>query len=219
MVPPFGIFLETATTGTHPRPRRRWNGAAQDRTWQEPQAESYLEECNGSQSVPEDKKSSPNWQMWPPRRTPWSPPSTPALTVAQLTAMREEGARDRRVLEGCQEHPGHPRRQRYRITSASKDALVGPLLYAFSKEDPGAAGRLIKEFAKGNDKLQAQGRFHWWKDVPGLPHVDVLATLPTRDQALAMLVRVLAEPATMLVRVLSRPLRTSRWWRCRPRRS
>jgi large subunit ribosomal protein L10 len=27
-------------------------------------------------------------------------------------------------------------------------ALVGPLLYAFSTEEPGAAGRLIKEFAK-----------------------------------------------------------------------
>ena len=37
-----------------------------------------------------------------------------------------------------------------------KDALTGPLLYAFSQEDPGAAGRLIKEFAKGNDKLQAK---------------------------------------------------------------
>ncbi len=31
-----------------------------------------------------------------------------------------------------------------------KDALTGPLLYAFSQEDSGAAGRLIKEFAKAN---------------------------------------------------------------------
>ena len=33
-------------------------------------------------------------------------------------------------------------------------------------------------------------------------HVDVLASLPTREQALAMLARVLAEPATMFARVV-----------------
>jgi len=33
-------------------------------------------------------------------------------------------------------------------------------------------------------------------------HVDVLASLPTREQALAMLARVLAEPAAMFARVV-----------------
>jgi len=33
-------------------------------------------------------------------------------------------------------------------------------------------------------------------------HVDVLASLPTREQALAMLARVLAEPASMFARVV-----------------
>jgi len=80
-----------------------------------------------------------------------------------------------------------------------QDALVGPLLYAFSTEEPGAAGRLIKEFAKGNDKLQAKV-----VSMGGqvLANLDVLATLPTRDQALAMLARVLAEPATMFARAV-----------------
>jgi large subunit ribosomal protein L10 len=35
--------------------------------------------------------------------------------------------------------------------------------------------------------------------------VDVLASLPTRDQALSMLLSVLSQPATMLVRVLAEP--------------
>ncbi|WP_258286798.1 50S ribosomal protein L10, partial [Escherichia ruysiae] len=39
--------------------------------------------------------------------------------------------------------------------AVAKDQMVGPLLYAFSLEEPGAAGRLIKDAAKGNDKLQA----------------------------------------------------------------
>ena len=36
-------------------------------------------------------------------------------------------------------------------------------------------------------------------------HVDVLASLPTRDQALSMLLSVMVQPATMLVRLLSEP--------------
>ncbi|HEY6027829.1 MAG TPA: 50S ribosomal protein L10, partial [Pseudolabrys sp.] len=82
-----------------------------------------------------------------------------------------------------------------------KDALVGPLLYAFSTEEPGAAGRLIKEFAKSNDKLKAKIVSVEGKLLPAA-HVDVLASLPTREQALAMLARVLAEPATMFARVV-----------------
>jgi large subunit ribosomal protein L10 len=35
--------------------------------------------------------------------------------------------------------------------------------------------------------------------------VDVLASLPTREQALSMLLNVLSQPATMLVRVLAEP--------------
>ena len=84
------------------------------------------------------------------------------------------------------------------------DQLVGPLMYAFSVEDPGAAGRLIKEFAKGNDKLKAKLVAIGGQIYPGT-HVDVLASLPTREQALAMLAGVLAQPATMLARVLAEP--------------
>ncbi|KFN42184.1 hypothetical protein N790_11720 [Arenimonas malthae CC-JY-1] len=83
----------------------------------------------------------------------------------------------------------------------AKDALVGPLLYAFSTEEPGAAGRLIKEFAKGNDKLKAKVVAVGGQVYPA-SHVEVLASLPTREQALAMLARVLAEPATMFARAV-----------------
>ena len=84
------------------------------------------------------------------------------------------------------------------------DALTGPLLYAFSKEDPGAAGRLIKDFAKTNDKLVAKvvsvgGKLY------GAAELERLASLPTRDQALSMLLGLLTQPATQLVRVLAEP--------------
>lgn len=87
---------------------------------------------------------------------------------------------------------------------ATADHLVGPLLYAFSMEDPGAAGRLVKEFAKENPQLEAR-LVAIGGEVHPASHVDVLASLPTRDEALAMLARVLAEPATQMARVMAEP--------------
>jgi large subunit ribosomal protein L10 len=36
-----------------------------------------------------------------------------------------------------------------------RTGLKGPLVLAFSKDDPGAAARVVKDFAKGNEKLVA----------------------------------------------------------------
>lgn len=85
-------------------------------------------------------------------------------------------------------------------SSSASRTLVGPLLYAFSLEEPGSAGRLIKEFAKGNDKLQPKVVSMGGKLLPAA-HVDVLASLPTREQALAMFLNLLMEPATRVARV------------------
>ena len=121
-------------------------------------------------------------------------------TVSQMTAMRKK-ARETGVFLKVVKNTLATRAVGGTEFDGTKDALVGPLLYAFSMEDPGAAGRLIKEFAKGNEKLQAKVVSIGGKTYPG-SHVDVLAALPTRDQALAMLARVLAEPATMFARAV-----------------
>ncbi len=84
------------------------------------------------------------------------------------------------------------------------DKLTGPLLYAFSQEDPGAAARLIKEFAKKNDKLQAR-IVALGGEVMDSSSLDRLASMPTRDQALAMLMGVMKAPIEKLVRTLAEP--------------
>ncbi len=121
-------------------------------------------------------------------------------TVAQMTAMRKK-ARESGVYLRVVKNTLASRAVAGTEFEVVKDVLVGPLLYAFSTEEPGAAGRLIKEFAKGNDKLKAKLVSMEGKLLPA-EHVDVLAALPTREQALAMLARVLAEPATMFARVV-----------------
>ena len=121
-------------------------------------------------------------------------------TVGQMTAMRKK-ARETGVYLRVVKNTLASRAVAGTEFEVVKDSLVGPLLYAFSTEEPGAAGRLIKEFAKGNDKLQAKVVAVGGQLYPA-SHVEVLASLPTLDQALAMLARVLAEPAAMFARAV-----------------
>ena len=122
------------------------------------------------------------------------------ITVGQLTTMRKK-ARENGVYLKVVKNTLAVRAVAGTEFEVVQDKLVGPLLYAFSTEEPGAAGRLIKEFAKGNDKLQPKVVSVGGQLYPA-SHVEVLASLPTRDQALAMLARVLAEPASMFARAV-----------------
>jgi large subunit ribosomal protein L10 len=82
--------------------------------------------------------------------------------------------------------------------------LKGPLILAFSEDDPGAAARLIKAFAKDNVQL-----------VPTLVSIggvvlsgqdlEKVASLPTKDQAIAQLMGVLKAPIGKFVRTLAEP--------------
>lgn len=119
-------------------------------------------------------------------------------TVSQMTAMRKQ-ARETGVFLKVVKNTLASRAVEGTEFACTQDQLVGPLLYAFSLEEPGAAGRLIKEFAKGNDKLQPKLVAIGGEVFPA-SHVEVLASLPTLDQALAMLARVLTEPVTMFAR-------------------
>ena len=81
-------------------------------------------------------------------------------------------------------------------------ALAGPSLLAFSMEDPGAAARILKDFAKQVESFQvkalaASGR------LMGPEQIDVLASLPTRDQAISMLMSVMQAPVAKLVRTIN----------------
>jgi len=122
------------------------------------------------------------------------------ITVGQMTAMRKK-ARETGVFLKVVKNTLASRAVAGTEFEVAQESLTGPLLYAFSTEEPGAAGRLIKEFAKGNDKLKAKVVVVGGQQYPA-SHVDVLASLPTREQALAMLARVLAEPAAMFARAV-----------------
>ena len=125
------------------------------------------------------------------------------LTVSQLTELRKK-ARQGKVFVKVAKNTLVSRAVEGTDYACVKDALVGPMLYAFSQEDPGAAGRLVKEFAKANEKLVPKVVAIGGQMYPG-SHVEKLASLPTREQALAMLMGVMLAPITKLVRTLAEP--------------
>ncbi len=85
-----------------------------------------------------------------------------------------------------------------------QDSLVGPLIMAFSQEDPGAAARLIKDFSKENDKLIAKVIAIGGEVLP-IEQLDALSKLPNREQALSMLMAVMKAPIEKFVRTLNEP--------------
>jgi large subunit ribosomal protein L10 len=125
------------------------------------------------------------------------------LTVGQLTEMRKK-ARQTGVYLKVAKNTLVERAVEGTEYACVQGSLTGPLLFAFSQEDPGAAGRLVREFAKGNQKLVARLVAIGGQMYPAT-HVEKLADLPTRDQALSMLMGVMQAPITKFVRTLAEP--------------
>ena len=83
-----------------------------------------------------------------------------------------------------------------------QEVLIGPTILAFSQEDPGAAARVLKDFAKENDNFEIKALSVGGKLLEA-SQIDVLAKLPTHDQALSILMSVMLAPVTKLTRTLN----------------
>jgi large subunit ribosomal protein L10 len=125
------------------------------------------------------------------------------LTVAQMTELRAKARGSgvymrvvkntlaRKAIAGTSFEPIGPK-------------LKGPLVLAFSKDDPGAAARVLKDFAKTHDKLVPTLVSLGGQVLPG-KDLEKVASLPTREQALAMLMGVMKAPIQKLVGTLVAP--------------
>lgn len=81
-------------------------------------------------------------------------------------------------------------------------ALVGPLVYGFSLDAPGAAARLFKDFAKENKNLEVKA-LSLGSGLLGPDKLDAVASLPTRDEALAKLLATFKAPVSKFVRTIN----------------
>ncbi|MDZ7782898.1 MAG: 50S ribosomal protein L10 [Halioglobus sp.] len=123
------------------------------------------------------------------------------VAVADMTALRQ-GARDNQVTLRVIRNTLARRALQGTDYECVNDALEGPSLFGFSMEDPGAAARLFKDFAKENAEFEVKA-LAVGGQLLGAEQLDVLAKLPTREEALSMLMSVMLAPATKLVRTMN----------------
>jgi large subunit ribosomal protein L10 len=125
------------------------------------------------------------------------------LSVAEMTELRKE-ARNAGVYMRVVKNTLARRAVVGTDFECMQETLKGPILLAFAKDDPGAAARVIKDFAKGHDALQAVSLSAGGQLLPATD-LNKLADLPTLDQARAMLLGVMIAPMSKLVRTLAEP--------------
>jgi len=123
------------------------------------------------------------------------------VTVEDMTQLRAS-AREQKVYMRVVRNTLARRAVEETEYACAQDAFKGPSLLAFSMEDPGAAARLFKEFAKENDKFEVKA-LSVGGELMGAEQIERLASLPTLEQALGMLANVTLAPVTKLARTLN----------------
>jgi large subunit ribosomal protein L10 len=125
------------------------------------------------------------------------------LTVSQLTELRAR-ARASRVYMRVVKNTLARRAVAGTAFECVGSRLKGPLILAFSVDDPGSAARLVKGFAKDNQKLVPTLVSIGGSVLSG-DELERVASLPTREQALAQLMGVMKAPIGKFVRTLAEP--------------
>lgn len=125
------------------------------------------------------------------------------LTVNQMTQLRSEARKAGVYLRVVR---NTLTRRAFKDTEFEclNDLLVGPLFIALSLEAPGDAAKLLKEFTKTFEKLQVKALSVGGK-VYHANQLNVVASLPTKDEAIAKLMFVMKAPIEKFVRTLAEP--------------
>jgi large subunit ribosomal protein L10 len=125
------------------------------------------------------------------------------LSVAEMTELRSK-AREGGVYLRVVRNTLARRAVENTDFACMQDNLVGPLVLAFSREEPGAAARVIKDFAKDHKKLEVKAVSVSGKLLPA-SELETLAKMPTYDQAISILMSVMKAPISKFVRTLAEP--------------
>jgi large subunit ribosomal protein L10 len=125
------------------------------------------------------------------------------MTVEQFTELRAK-ARDGGVYLRVVKNTLARRALDDTEFACMNEQLVGPMLLAFSMEDPGSAARLFKDFGKQSDQLKVKVLALGGQVFPET-ELDRLASLPNREQALSMLMGVMKAPIEKFVRTMAEP--------------
>jgi large subunit ribosomal protein L10 len=125
------------------------------------------------------------------------------LTVEQMNKLRRE-ARDQNIYIRVVHNTLAKRAFQGTDFACFDEALMGPTMIAFSKEDPSSAARLLKDYVKSYEALDVKALAVNGSYMEGT-QLDYVANLPNRHEALTMLARVIKAPVGKVVRGLAEP--------------
>jgi len=123
------------------------------------------------------------------------------ITVGDMTGLRKQ-AREQGVYLRMVRNTLARRAVAGTDYECLQEAFVGPSVIGFSNEHPGAGARLFKQFAKANDKFEVKA-LAFEGNLMGVDQLDVLASLPTYEEAIAKLMSVMQGATSKLVRTLA----------------
>lgn len=123
------------------------------------------------------------------------------LTVEELTALRRQ-ARDSGVYLRVVRNTLLKRAVAGTEYECLGPAANGPTMLAFSNDEPGAAARLLRTAAEDLEALDVKAVAIGGQLLPATD-IDRLASLPSREEALAQLMAVMRAPIAKLARTLS----------------
>jgi large subunit ribosomal protein L10 len=125
------------------------------------------------------------------------------LTVAEMTKLRVAARRENVYLRVVRNTLASRALESTNF-ECMRNGLTGPLVLAFSREEPSAAARVIRDFSKEHAKLVVRMGCVGGKLLPP-EELEALAKMPTKEQAIAMLMGVLQAPISKFVRTLAEP--------------
>ncbi len=123
------------------------------------------------------------------------------LTVEEMTELRAK-AREANVYLRVVKNTLARRALADTDFACMQEGLSGPLVLAFSQEDPGSAARVIKDFAKEHKHLEVKLVSIGGK-LLAAGDIEALAKMPTYDQAISLLMAVMKAPTEKLARTLN----------------
>jgi len=123
------------------------------------------------------------------------------LTVDEMTLLRKE-ARNNGVYLRVVKNSLARRAVEDTEFACMQEGMTGPLVLAFSQEDPGSAARVMKDFMKEHDKMVVTMVSIGGKLLDA-SELETLAKMPTYDQAVSMLMAVMKAPVEKLTRTIN----------------
>ena len=123
------------------------------------------------------------------------------IEVAKMTELRNK-AREKGVVLKVVKNSLAKRAFEGTAFECMSDGLTGPVILAFSMEDLGSAARVVFDFNKENKDALKTKIVSVGGEAYGPSELERISKLPTRDEALAILMATMKAPVTKLAQTM-----------------